>query len=61
VREIEVTRGVPQLQCGDLVTFDDGKTSGTYYVQKKTTSGGMGGLVQVLTLVKRDHSRATLL
>jgi len=53
VREIEVTRGVPQLQTGDLVTFDDGKTSGTYYVQKKTTSVGKGGLVQVLTLVKR--------
>ena len=53
VREIEVTRGVPQLQVGDLVTFDDGKTSGTYYVQKKTTSVGKGGLVQVLTLVKR--------
>lgn len=54
VREIEVTRGVPQLQCGDLVTFDDGKNSGTYYVQKKTTAVGKGGLVQVLTLVKRD-------
>lgn len=54
VRMIEVTRGVPQLQCGDLVTFDDGKTSGTYYVQKKTTSVGTGGLTQVLVLVKRS-------
>jgi hypothetical protein len=54
VREIEVTRGVPQLQVGDLVTFNDGKTSGTYYVQKKTTSVGKGGLTQVLTLVKRS-------
>lgn len=53
VREIEVTRGVPQLQCGDLVTFDDGKTSGTYSVTKKTTAVGKGGLVQVLTLVQR--------
>jgi len=54
VREIEVTRGVPQLQAGDLVTFDDGKNSGTYYIQKKTTAVGKGGLVQVLTLVKRS-------
>lgn len=54
VRQIEVTRGVPQLQCGDLVTFDDGKTSGTYYVQEKTTNVGPKGLTQVLVLVKRS-------
>lgn len=53
VREIEVTRGVPQLQCGDLVTFNDGNTTATYYVIKKTTSVGKGGLVQNLTLVQR--------
>lgn len=54
VREIEVTRGVPQLQTGDLVTFNDGKTSDTYVVQKKTTSLGKGGLTQELTLVQRS-------
>lgn len=54
VREIEVTRGVPQLQNGDIVIFDDGKTSDTYVVQKKTTSAGTGGLQQNLTLVKRN-------
>lgn len=54
VREIEVTRGVPQLQCGDLVTFNDGNTTGTYYVMKKTTSVSKGGLVQNLTLVQRQ-------
>lgn len=53
VRELEVTRGVPHLQCGDLVTFNDGNTTNTYYVIRKTTSVGKGGLVQNITIVQR--------
>lgn len=53
VREIEVTRGVPQLQTSDLVTFDDGNVSNTYSVMKKTTKVGKGGLTQNITLVRR--------
>ena len=54
VRSIEVTKGVPQLQIGDLVNFDDGNGSDTYTVQKKETRISVrGGLVQKLDIVQR--------
>lgn len=54
VRRIEVTKGVPQLQCGDLVNFDDGNGSETYTVQKKETKiSAKGGLTQILEIVQR--------
>lgn len=54
MRRIEVTKGVPQLQCGDLVNFDDGNGSDTYTVQKKETKvTAKGGLTQVLDIVQR--------
>lgn len=53
VREISITRGVPQIQCGDLVTFNDGKTTDTYTVTKKTTNVDKKGLTQTMTLVQR--------
>jgi len=54
VRRLEVTKAAPQLQIGDLVTFDDGSDEGTFTLQKRELSiSPKGGMTDIVHIVSR--------